>query len=575
MKIKTKLSLAVGILFLFILLLGTAGVYYVDTLKANTENILLSNYHTLEYSRNMLVALQDSNPEALRSFETNLENQEKNVTEPGEPEATRDLRMRFDSFRVSQEDPRYLPAIRGDIFRIMAMNMNAIRNKSEMAKKTASSAFSWITIIGTVCFLFAFVLVVNLPSSVANPIRELTRSIRQIALQNYSQRVHFESHNEFGELARSFNSMAERLEEYNHSSLSGLMMEKKRIEALINNMVDPVIGLDENLRVIFANQEAIKISGLKEPELVGQLVSELSKRNDLIRMLTHDLMKEEVAGGTSREPLKIFSGNKEGYFEKEILQISIIPTGERAKKLIGHVIILRNVTEYKELDYAKTRFIATVSHEFKTPISSIKMSVQLLEHEQIGSLNSEQKELLKSIEDDADRLLKITGELLNLTQLESGNIQLTLLPCDPKEIVDFAVGATKIQAEQKHVKIEITCPPDLPKLQADSEKTSWVLTNLITNAIRHSYEQSTIFIHVYPKGDKVCLSVRDTGQGIPPQYKDKIFDRYFRVPGTKMEGTGLGLAISKEFIEAEGGEITLESEFGAGSNFVISLNAVP
>jgi signal transduction histidine kinase len=249
-----------------------------------------------------------------------------------------------------------------------------------------------------------------------------------------------------------------------------------------------------------------------------------------------------------------------------------VPTGEQSKQLIGHFILLRNVTEFKEMDFAKTNFIATVSHEFKTPISSIKLSLQLLENEGIGKLNEEQKNLVESIKDDANRLLKITGELLNMTQVESGNIQLSILPSDAKEILLYAINATKTQAEQKQIRFELNCPDNISKVHADSEKTAWVLTNLISNAIRYSYDNSTIYLSIKQDADQVQISVKDTGQGIAPQYRDKIFDRYFRVPGTKKEGTGLGLSISKEFIEAQGGQISVDSEFGAGSTFTLILN---
>lgn len=452
--------------------------------------------------------------------------------------------------------------------------MQAIQRKSEVAKTTADKALFWIAITGTTCFLIAFILVINLPSSIANPIKELTESIKQIASKNYSERVHFESHSEFGQLAKSFNTMAEKLEEFNNSNLAKLMKEKKRIETLINNMHDPVIGLDENLNVLFANEEALKIIGINETEIIGHHTKDLALKNDLVRTLIQDLIIAESGDGIKSKPMKIYADNKEGYFEKETLHISIVPTGEETKQLIGHVIILRNITKYKELDFAKTNFIATVSHEFKTPLSSIKMSLQLLENEEIGKLNHEQKDLIESIEDDANRLLKITGELLNMTQVESGNIQLSILPADPKEILSYAINATQTQADQKQIKFEIDCPENILKVQADVEKTAWVLTNLISNAIRYSYDNSTIYLTIKEQNKKIQISVRDTGQGIAPQYKDKVFDRYFRVPGTKKEGTGLGLAISKEFIEAQNGQIKVDSEFGAGSTFSVILNTL-
>lgn len=570
MKIKTKLTLGVGLLFILIILLSLVGARYILELKNDTENILTANYNTLEYTRNMLIALDDHQQKSKQTFESNLQKQENNITEIGEKEITADIREKFDIYKLNTKDTTIKNDIREGIYTLMDMNMQAIVRKSLVAESTADKAVLWIAITGSVCFLIAFTLLVNLPSNIANPIKKLTESIKQIASKNYAERVHFESHSEFGQLAKSFNTMAEKLEEYNNSNLAKLMKEKKRIETLINNMHDPVIGLDENLQVIFVNEEASKIIGMNESEIVGHYTQELAIKNDLIRTLIQDLMIGENENKT--KSIKIFADNKEGYFEEEIVEISITPTGEEKTQLIGHVIILRNVTKYKELDFAKTNFIATVSHEFKTPISSIKMSLQLLENEHIGKLNDEQKNLIESIKDDSNRLLKITGELLNMTQVESGNIQLTILPADPKEILLYAISATKTQAEQKQILFEINCPEKASNIQADKEKTAWVLTNLISNAIRYSYDNSTVYLTIKENESKLEIWVTDSGQGIAPQYKDKIFERYFRVPGTKKEGTGLGLAISKEFIEAQGGQIKVESDYGAGSTFKLIFN---
>lgn len=571
MKIKTKLILAVGLLFILIIFLALVGTLNINRLKSETENILLANYNTLEYGRNMLKALDELDTNAFTTLRENLSKQEENVTEIGEAEATQQLHEQL--AKLNSGDSTVVSSMRNTIYLIMDMNMRAIQRKTEQATDTANTATMWIAFSGTLCFIIAFVLLINLPSNIADPIKELTESIKEIANENYKERVHFESHDEFGELAQSFNTMAEKLEEYNSSSLARLMNEKKRIETLINNMHDPVIGLDEDMKIIFANDQAVKIIGATLNEMIGKDAKSLALRNDLIRSLILDLENDATAEKKS-EPLKIYLDGKEGYFDKETLHIEIVPAGEQDKKLIGHVIILNNVTEYRELDFAKTNFIATVSHEFKTPISSIKMSVQLLENEQIGSLNTEQKNLLENIKDDAVRLLKITTELLNMTQVESGNIQLSLLPVDPKEIVAQAVEATKVQAEQKHITLDVQCTTTLPKINADLDKTAWVLINLIANAIRYSHENSNIHIGIEARANQIIFSVKDQGQGIDPQYKDKIFDRYFRVPGTKREGTGLGLAICKEFIEAQGGNISVESEYGVGSTFTIVLNSI-
>ena len=574
MKIKTKLSLSVGFLFLLIILLIGVSINYINAISKDTQNILVANYNTIDYARQMLIALDEdlAEPKTIKRFEENLIKQQSNVTEVGEKELTTQLTNDFNKLKQNVSDVSVLRTIRKSLADIMLLNMQAIQRKSTIAESTAKNATTIIAITGTFCFLLAFILLLNLPGSIANPIKELTESIKEIAARNYSKRVNFESHNEFGDLAKSFNTMAEKLEEYNSSILAKLLMEKKRIEILINKMHNPVIGLDENKKVLFINNEALKITGLKQEETIGKSAKEIIKTNDLMKNLIADLDPSNAQPSAANTPLKIYADNKESFFEKEIIKIEITPTAETDAKYIGDVILLQNITAYKELDFAKTNFIATVSHELKTPIASMLMSLQLLENEKIGGINAEQKNLLLNIKDDTSRLLKITGELLNMTQVETGNIQLSILPADPKEILHYAINANKTKADQKQIKFEIDCSDGIPKVLADNEKTAWVLTNLISNAIRYSYDDSTIILTVKEIGNQVQFSVRDTGQGIAPQYKEKIFDRYFRIPGTKKEGTGLGLSISKEFIEAQGGQIALESEYGAGSTFSVTLN---
>lgn len=573
MKIKAKLTFGVGLLFILIVALAVISGWYVNQLKRDTNNILVANYNTLLYSRNMLLALEDINKDAaaIDTFQNNLTLQMGNVTEIGEIERTNLIVKHFNSLKNKPDDAQLSSSIRKDITELMRLNMDAISRKSNIADGTARRAILIISFTGALCFLIAVILLINLPSNIANPIRELTESIKEIASQNYSKRVNFGGHNEFGDLARSFNTMAEKLEEYSDSKLEKILKGKKRIETLIDNMHDPVIGIDENKKVLFANDEALNISGLRKEDFIGKAVQDIAVTNDLIRDIIKDIFLPAPKSNKA-EQLKIYADGKESYFEKEVIDINIVPTGETDIKFIGQVILLRNITPFKELDLAKTNFMGTVSHEFKTPISSIQMGVQLLENEKVGLLNSEQKDLINGIKDDTDRLLKITGELLNITQVESGSIQINLLPSEIKPIIEYAVNANKSAADNKNIQIAIEMDENASTAVTDSEKSAWVLTNLISNAIRYSYENSKISIKTERENNQVKFSVSDTGQGIQSQYLKKIFERYFRIPGTKKEGTGLGLSISKEFIEAQGGGIWVESEYGAGSTFYFTLN---
>ena len=577
MKIKGKLILGIGLLFAMIVLLTALGSIYINKLSTDTKNILVANYNSIDYSRQMLIALNEDGLSnvSVAKFEDNLKRQQNNITETGEQQLTDQLAANFNKLKANPADTVLAATVHNDLTDIMLINMQAIERKSTVAKKTADSATLWIALVGTLCFLIAFVMLVNLPGNIANPVKELTESIKEIAALNYSKRVHLENHDEFGELADAFNTMAQKLEEYKTSNIEKLMMEKKRIETLINNIKDPVIGLDAKKHILFMNDVALKISGLKAENTIGKLIQDVAVNNDLVRSLIQDLFNvPNISSNAKHEPVKIYADNKESYFEKQVIAINITPTGEQEEKFIGNVIMLQNITPFKELDFAKTNFIATVSHELKTPISSIKMSLQLLENEQVGNVNDEQKNLINSIKDDANRLLKITGELLNMTQVESGNIQVSVIPCDADQIVQYAVNANKAAADQKNIKLEVVIPGNLPKVLADEEKTAWVITNLISNAIRYSYDNAVVYVDVKKQDHKIVFAVTDKGQGIAPQYKEKIFDRYFRVPGTKKEGTGLGLSISKEFVEAQGGTIQVQSDFGAGSTFTIILNTL-
>lgn len=566
MKIKTKLNLGIGLLFIMIVVLSVISAFYIHKQKSDTEKILIANYNSLEYANKMISALDamESNPDQIRIFNHNLALESKNITEKGEQEIYLRLKNHFSAYlKNSEKNTEKL--IRADLLAIMHLNMNAIVQKSDTAITTSQNATTWVISLGTICFIIAFTLLFNLPDNIARPIRELTESIEQIARKNYHQRVHFQGSKEFENLANSFNTMAEKLEEYQNSTLSKQMMNNKRVEMLIANMHDPVIGLDENQRINFINDEALKILNMDRAETADFSAVELSKNNDLLRELLRNSEEEK-----NNHAIKIFADSRESYFEQENIPINITPTGESVVKMAGKVILLRNITVYKELEFAKTNFIATVSHELKTPISSIKMGAQLLRNEKFGELNIQQSELLKSIEEDGDRLLKITGELLNLSQAESGNIRLNIENCKISELVNKAVANNLIIAENKNIELITDLQTtDNESIMADFDKTVWILNNFLSNAVKYSAPNNKVIIKTEKAGEKVKISVQDFGRGIEDKYQSKIYDRYFQIPMEHQIGTGLGLAISKSFIEKQGGEIGLESEFGFGSIFYI------
>ena len=375
---------------------------------------------------------------------------------------------------------------------------------------------------------------------------------------------------EFREVADGFNRMAERLTEYRASTLADILSAKKFLEAIVNSINEPIIGLNTEREILFINNEALNVLNLKRENVIRQSAEELSLKNDLLRRLIREL----VSPGDKKEPLKIYADNKESYFKAAYIPINNSNADKDEPHKLGDVILLKNITEFKELDSAKTTFISTISHELKTPISAIMMSLQLLEDKRVGTLNEEQEQLSKSIKDSSQRLLEITGELLNMTQVEAGKLQMMPKITKPIELIEYAIKANQVQADKFNIQIEVEYPEEkIGKLFVDSEKIAWVLTNLLSNAIRYSRENGRVVIGAQQEGDQIELYVQDFGKGIDPRYHQSIFDRYFRVPGTKVQGSGLGLSISKDFVEAHGGTLTVESELGKGSRFVIRLRA--
>lgn len=578
MKIKTRLYLGIGILFTLIILLAFFATKQINSLAAASEKIISDNKETLVYTQNMLRVLSESDldKDALTSFETYLAKQTKNITEPGEKELTDRLSESFRQLKNNPEDRSALQDAKSCLFSILELNLNAIDRKSSFASLTANKSILLISILSVFCILISLVLFIILPGNISNPIQELTKSIRHIADNDYSQRVGFESHSEFGELALSFNTMAQKLEEYNKSNVSKLLAERKITETLLNKIQYPIIGFDRNMKITLVNEEFLKIAGLEGKKLIGENILELANKNELTGKL---IIIEPEKGNrfsfdSANSGIQFQIKGKDIFYEKEIQNISYTTQYEKDEHIMGYVIILKNITKFMELDRAKTNFVATISHELKTPISAIKFSLQLLENEQTGTLNNEQRELLKSCEEDTNNLLKLVAEILNFTQVETGKIQLNMMPSDIKEIIRYAINTIRPAADQRNISIIEDYPSELSEVFIDKEKTAWVLTNLLSNSIRYSYDNSRIRISGLQTGNRVKISVIDTGQGIEDQYKIKIFDRYFRVPGTSQEGTGLGLAISKEFIEAQGGQISVESQPGSGSTFSVVLNCV-
>jgi NtrC-family two-component system sensor histidine kinase KinB len=561
MAVSVKNKIRLGTLFLFLLLLlsGGLGIYNVVRLKNDAKMILEANYETLGYCHIMQRQLdsQSINRQvALQKFEAALQKQEGNITEPGEGNATAALRSEFNKLKSGNAPDSVVKNMNRQLHFILTANMNAIERKNNRAQIKADNALNYLSLIATIVFIVALTFSYNFPSVVINPIRNITEAIHEIAKKNYKHRIHIKNKDEFGEMADAFNAMAERLEYFENSNLNKLMFEKSRAEAVINSLKDASIGIDKNNTVLFANNQALQLLGVQAKDIVGLPTTEVASKNDLFKFLLNE--KNNI-------PFKIVVDTKENYFTKEMVEVQ----HEDAKNT---VIVIKNITSFKELDVAKTNFIATISHVLKTPLASSDFSLKLLEDNRIG--NEERKELVQQLKNDNQRMLRILSELLNMSQIEAGKIQLDIQSVSPDQIVENSIKAVATTAKEKELDIKKQIGADLPDIKADPDKISWVLNNFLTNAIKYAPSETAIIIEVQKTGNQISFSVSDKGQGIDEIYLNRLFERYFQVPGrSDKKGSGIGLAICKEFIEAMGGKIWVKSKLGEGSKFGFDLPA--
>lgn len=576
MKIKTKLWLGFGFLFIVVLFFGGVSLFYINKISDSSKIILKDNYESLRYVRSMRSILDEHtlplNAAARSRFSVYLQKEKLNVTELGEREAVEKLRQMYAQLtdkNVSLEQQiLYSREIHRQLRTIDKLNMDAIEKKNNAAQASVDKAVSYLIFAASICFLLLLSFSVNFPGFVANPLREFSAAIKEIAKKNYTQHLEFRGNDEFSDLAAEFNTMVKQLKKWENSNLAKLQSEKLRIETIIQQMQDPIIGLNEKEEILFLNKTAEQVLNLEADKVVGQNARKLAASNELL-----DRVLKKSNG---EKPIKIYADERESFFQLERREI-LVPVYDyqqenainEAQRAAGEVFLLKNVTQFKELDEAKTNFIATVSHELKTPISSLKMSLKLMNDQRVGELNAEQQELVQHMKEDCGRLLTITSELLDLAQVETGNIQLNIVRSDPRKIAIYAMDAVRFQAEQKSIELELISRNDLPHIQADTEKTAWVMVNFLSNALRYSPAKSKVSIKIIQKGSFIEFSVKDFGKGIDQQYQKRLFDRYFQVPtdGNNKSGSGLGLAISKDFIQAQGGEIWVESAVGEGSEF--------
>lgn len=606
MTIRTKLYFGFGGLFSVLVLTGAIGLFHILHLAENAGEIIKDNHRSIEYLTHIQKSLQkwdylqsqtalhpgydQPGAESAQIDSTLLSNftlEEQNLTEPGEHELVRDFFAHYQAytslFKTLKLEGKVSPEIYisklkpenaklNDIAsQIIQLNLSAILRKNDISQSSADRAIFMMISFLLVFLSVSLILVLKFPGYIARPVNKLVRGIESVAERQYEIRLDYPKTSDLYEAGTAFNRMAERLKAMETSNIAKVLAEKSRIEAVINRFSDALIGFDTDLNVIFVNAIACELTGIQESAIIGKNAVELIKSNEWMQVIL-----QGFTGGSEKpeNPFDHIMGmikGKEQFFSREIIEVTTHgPEVIRS----GYVIILRNITVYHELNVAKTNLIATISHEMKTPLASINLTLKLLKDSRVGQLTPDQTQLLDSLRQDSQRLSKIVGELLDLSQVESGHIKLVQTEIHPGDLILYAVSTLMVQIESKAIDLDVAIPDHLPSVMADLEKTLWVAINIISNAIRYTPAGGRIRVDADGSGNEVIFSVKDTGPGIDPSMKDKIFEKFVRLnpeSANKKESTGLGLAIAKEFILAQGGKIWVDSKPGEGSTFYFSF----
>jgi len=577
MNLKTKITLSLLALLVLLGSIGGYAYYTVQGLSAGSRNILTANFYSVELGQQMLQALDRMEtapgaPAAGPRFQQALTREAGNITEPGERALVDSLTQAFDAFQRQPAVP-VLEQLRAQTHRMIRLNTVALTRKNAQLGQQATSAGRNLLLLATLAVLLALLLVSSVPEAAVLPLRKLTNALEYAVGSNFEASIPVESTDEFGRVAQAFNRMLVQLREYRTSTMAELVTERNRARSVVNGLDEGLLLVDENGRILLANPVLGELLGLPVAQLIDQVAADVAQRNDLLAAMLRPLGAPRRATAVAETPLLTVARNGEEVFYRLAVQ-DLVSFNEASDKMefVGQVLTLRNVSDFKKLDQVKSNFLATVSHELKTPLSSINMSLKLLQTDKLDA--AERTRVTDGIRRETQRLLRLVGELLDVSRLDPGaGIELNFGPTALPDVVAFATATVQAQLDNKQLRLAAELPADLPAIRADVEKTTWVLINLLANAIRYSPAGETLTVRAAPAGKFVQVTVQDHGPGIAAEHHDKIFKRFTQIPDKTgyQGGSGLGLSIAREFITAQGGRLWVESELGSGSAFHFTL----
>ena len=608
MMLRAKLLFAQLPLALALVLVGFVSVRTTQALGSGAQAILQDNYRSVLAAQRMKDALEgldsaaatlvlgdqsigaERAQEPRRRFENELHVQEGNITELGEGEATRRLRQSWDLYQdrfdklaaqtdasqrralyVDELQPRSI-SVHAAADEVLSLNQDAMVRKSELARKEAERVDT-LLIAATILALLAGVLASTaLTARLLRPLSVLTQAARRIGEGDLEARARVAGSDEVSQLASEFNQMADHLRRYRETTLGELLQVQGAAQAAIDSLPDAVVAFDDAGSVLAANQVAerdLKIAMETGPSALAAVEPEL-------RAVLEKLRAHVLAGKGVYQP--------KGY--EEAIRVAR-PDGDRwllpratpvyaeGGGVSGATVLLQDVTRLRRFDELKNDLVATVAHEFRTPLTSLRMAIHLCLEGAAGPLTEKQVDLLQAAREDCERLQGIVDDLLDLSRMQSGRVELERHKVSVRTLLDRAIEAGAPQASERQIALTEEDLCGGAQVDVDPDRLELVFSNLVTNAVRYSPPGAPVILRARPAENAVRFEVVDQGPGVPPEFRERIFEKYFRVPGAPSGSAGLGLYISKEIVLAHGGEIGLEASLPRGSTFWFTVPTQP
>lgn len=588
-KIKLRVSLILITFVLFTIINSVGALGFFKELEKSIDNILTSNHESVLASGEMQNILEQEQKEIIGNvldkkksnisfFEKNfliaLEKGLNNITEEGEEELLKEIEKKFSFYRGDIQEllkveknekldyyyknilPKYID-LKEELKNLADLNQKYIVKMKEKSEDLAIKArYYSLTITLLICIIGVF-FIKYLLNKILNPIEDLSTGIKEISNGNLEYKIPLKREKEINFILREFNKMADKLNIYEKMNVNQLLKEGRKSEAIIESMDSPILVTDSKNKIVLINKSMKGLFYLENKNVINKPFLEIIKNNDIFNIIKksrENILEDEYLG-----EIEIFNKEKR-YFKIIANQILF-----NEKENIGTVILMQDITKFKEIDKLKTDLLNTISHEFRTPLTSIAMAVDML---LLDKNSEEEEEFLNIIKDEGENLNKLVSELLLLSKLETGKIEMRMKDVSLEKICMEVKNKFKLQLNEKE--IELNLKIDNISIYCDKEKINWVLSNLVGNAIRYTERKGKIEIESNDEGRDVIIKVRDWGRGIEEKDLNQIFNKFFQT-GENEGSAGLGLSICKEIIKEHSGEIGVESKINEGSTFFFYL----